>query len=170
MTSADVTDDEAKLAFFATELANGVELHLEAWMTRVIDERRRAGSQHQGSQLRNDGQVRIHLQAQRLIVEVRGLLASDIDEQRTNPLSVIRKAAIPIAAELDEAGVEHPRRDMDAKRLHPEDLFNVGPASFSEIHPDLHEPGLSWGAAKAHVHIQRRRAEAAIASSAAESP
>jgi len=76
----------------------------------------------------------------------------------------------PVIRRLDEAGVEHPRRDMDAKRLHPEDLFNVGPASFSEIHPDLHEPGLSWGAAKAHVHIQRRRAEAAIASSAAESP
>ena len=33
----------------------------------------------------------------------------------------------------------------------------VGPAAFSDVDEDLHEPGLVWGAARAHVHLRRRR-------------
>jgi putative CocE/NonD family hydrolase len=41
----------------------------------------------------------------------------------------------------------------------PDDAYDLGPASFADIDPSLHEPGLMWGAAKAHVHLARRRAE-----------
>ena len=38
-------------------------------------------------------------------------------------------------------------------------LYDLSPASFADLAPALKEPGLVWGAAKAHVHLSRRRAE-----------
>jgi hypothetical protein len=91
--------------------------------------------------------------------EVRLLLETDIDAQSTTPLSVIRRAVGPMTEVLRAQGIGEPPRDLDARRLHPDDVYDLAPASFAEIHPDLHLPGLSWGAAKAHVHLSRRRAE-----------
>jgi hypothetical protein len=60
---------------------------------------------------------------------------------------------------LDELGVGPPDRDEFARRNFPEDRYDLTPASFADVDPTLHEPGLVWGAAKAHVVLQRRRAE-----------
>jgi hypothetical protein len=38
-------------------------------------------------------------------------------------------------------------------------VYDLTPASFADVDPALHEPGLVWGAAKAHVHLARRRRE-----------
>jgi hypothetical protein len=35
----------------------------------------------------------------------------------------------------------------------------LGPATWSDVHPDLQEPGLAWGAWKAMVVLRRRRDE-----------
>jgi hypothetical protein len=35
----------------------------------------------------------------------------------------------------------------------------VVPASFADLDSTVHEPGIVWGAAKAHVVLRRRRAE-----------
>ena len=40
----------------------------------------------------------------------------------------------------------------------PDDVYDLAPATFDDVSPDLHDPGLRWGAAKAHVHLKRRRA------------
>ena len=58
---------------------------------------------------------------------------------------------------LREAGVEPAERDEFATRAFPDDAYDLAPASFADVHPSLHEPGLVWGAAKAHVHLRRRR-------------
>jgi hypothetical protein len=50
-------------------------------------------------------------------------------------------------------------RDETDERLFPEDVYGLGPASFADIDPSVHEPGVAWGAAKAYVHLARRRAE-----------
>jgi hypothetical protein len=42
-------------------------------------------------------------------------------------------------------------------RSFPDDVYDLTPASFADVDPALHEPGLVWGAAKAHVHLARRR-------------
>ncbi len=44
-------------------------------------------------------------------------------------------------------------------RLSSGNEVGLAPASFADLHPDLHEPGLVWGAAKAHVVLARRRRE-----------
>jgi hypothetical protein len=43
------------------------------------------------------------------------------------------------------------QRDADAERLFPDDPYDLTPGSFADIDPELHDPGLLWGAAKAHV-------------------
>ena len=52
-----------------------------------------------------------------------------------------------------------PRRDEFAERTFPDDVYDLSPASFADVDPALHEPGLMWGAAKAHVILHRRRSE-----------
>ena len=41
----------------------------------------------------------------------------------------------------------------------PDDPYDLTPGSFADVDPSLHEPGLVWGAAKAHVVLARRRRE-----------
>ena len=87
------------------------------------------------------------------------LLALDIDEQRTGPLALIRQA-VPYPTEvLRAAGVPPVDRDEFAARQFPDDVYDLAPTSFGELDPDLQEVGLVWGAAKAHVHLSRRRAD-----------
>jgi hypothetical protein len=89
--------------------------------------------------------------------ELRALLAVDIDEQRINPLTLLRRAVRYPAAVLADAGVPPIVRDEQSERMFPDDIYGLSPASFADIDASLHEPGLAWGAAKAHVHLARRR-------------
>jgi hypothetical protein len=48
-------------------------------------------------------------------------------------------------------------RDEFQIRNFPDDDYDLTPAAFADVDPAHHEPGLVWGAAKAHVHLARRR-------------
>ena len=89
--------------------------------------------------------------------EVRHLLSLDVDAQRTNPLSVVRSAVRYPTEVLRSAGVPPVRRDEFAERAFPDDIYDLSPASFADVDPSLHEPGVVWGAAKAHIHLTRHR-------------
>lgn len=89
--------------------------------------------------------------------DLRSLFATDIDEQRTGPLEVLRSAVVFPTRVLGELGVPPVDRDDFERRAFPGDVYGLSPASFSDVDEVLHEPGLAWGAAKAHTHLQRRR-------------
>lgn len=90
---------------------------------------------------------------------VRDLLAQDVDEQHANPLALVRRAVSYATEVLRVAGVPPVVRDEFDERAFPEDIYALTPASFAEVDPALHEPGLMWGAAKAHAHLTRRRGQ-----------
>lgn len=90
---------------------------------------------------------------------VRALLATDVDVQQGNPLSVLRWLVHHPTAVLRRAGARPVPRDEFSERNFPDDVYDLTPASFADVDPALHEPGLEWGAAKAHVHLARRRRE-----------
>jgi hypothetical protein len=46
-----------------------------------------------------------------------------------------------------------------ANRQVPDDLYGLGPATWSDIDPAMHDPGIAWGAWKAMTVLQRRRDE-----------
>lgn len=152
MSSTESISDDDKLAAYAEALRAGLVTHTGDWVERVI-------VAHVGPDRSPAIVASLMTDVDRALVDVGALLATDIDAQRANPLAMIRSLVAPITAALRDAGVASVNRDPDAQRLFPNDLFDLTPGAFSDVHPDLHMPGLAWGAAKAHVHIQRRRAE-----------
>jgi hypothetical protein len=151
--------DAAALAGYADALAAGVEEALPGWVDRSVrgvlaaqglpvDAAVEAGIASAAAAARDDGMPRL-----------RALLATDIDDQRTNPLAVLRTLVPHLTAVLQAAGAHPLARDEFAARNFPDDVYDLTPASFAAVDPALHDPGLAWGAAKAHVHLARRRRE-----------
>ncbi len=153
----DASQDEQMLATHAAALADAIEAALPGWSERKVVELVTA---YRGSA--DDG-VRARARAAgeeataEIGPEVRALLAADVEEQRGNPLAIARRAVRFPTAVLRDAGVPEVLRDEFAERAFPDDVYDLSPASFAELDPSVHEPGLAWGAAKAHVVLARRR-------------
>jgi hypothetical protein len=94
-----------------------------------------------------------------VLAQLEALLATDVDEQRTNPLSLYRAAVGDATDLLQRHGVPTPAPDAFAAEHFPDDPYRLGPATWSDVDPDLHTPGLTWGAWKAMTVLQRRRDE-----------
>ena len=170
----DVAADEARLAEIAAALAAGVEAALGPWVQRCVVRR---CSEWQGfcpPEVAEAARLAGLDAAATLGPEVAALLATDPDDQRANPLQVIRRATAWPTAVLREAGVPAVVRDDEAQRQFPDDDYDLTPANFADlevgaagnggaeggpVESGLAEAGIAWGAAKAHVVLARRRRE-----------
>lgn len=158
----ETTDEEAEaeLVAHARTLADGICDALPGWVERCVAERIEAWT---GEAPDDDVLAAAAAAGEQARLEVgvavAGVLDTDIDAQRASPLSLLRGAVRYPSAVLDEAGVPPVVRDEFAERNFPDDVYDLTPASFADVDPALHEPGLVWGAAKAHVHLRRRRRE-----------
>ena len=95
-----------------------------------------------------------------VVPRLQALLALDVDEQRLNPLALLRSAAVPYpTAVLEEAGVPPVVRDEFVERAFPADGYDLSPATWRDLDESVHEPGIVWGAVKAKTILDRRRAE-----------
>ena len=157
-TPDDPADAEA-LARYAAALADGIDAAIAGWVDRsvrrvldaqgvTVDEALAAEMAAAGERARADGAPR-----------ARRLLATDVDEQAGTPLAVLRSLVAYPTAVLRAAGARPVARDEFSARRFPADVYDLTPATFADVDPALHEPGLVWGAAKAHVHLARRRRE-----------
>jgi len=158
-TNPDLADDEARLAEYAAALADGVEAALPGWVIGSVERLLVAWSGTADAAAMDQARAAGAEAARQVGPEVRAVLLADIDEQRSNPLAVVRRAVVYPTAVLRGAGVPPVVRDTDAEARFPDDDYDLTPAAFADLDPSLHEPGLVWGAAKAHVHLARRRAE-----------
>lgn len=144
---------------YAGALADAVDAALPRWVERCV---RRLVVAHRGV-VDEEVLARARAAGEQARVEIggrlRALVALDIDEQRTNPLAVLRAAVRYPTEVLRAAGVPEVVRDEFAVRQFPDDVYDLTPASWRDIDESLHEPGMIWGAWKAHQHLQRRRAE-----------
>jgi hypothetical protein len=140
---------EAELAAHAAALADAVDDALPGWVVRSVlafDPSLRAAAEAAGERARAE-----------VGTAVRELLATDIDQQPTSPLALLRTAVRYPTEVLQAAGVPPVDRDDFAVRAFPDDVYDLSPAAFADIDPALTEPGIAWGAAKAFVHKERRR-------------
>lgn len=152
------SDDEGELARHAAALADAIEQELAPWVERSVAAIYEAYTGDPPPPTLAAAAAAAGVRAHDdLVGVVRRLLARDIDDQPTNPLSVLRSAVAYPTEVLRTAGVPPIARDGFDERNFPDDDFGLTPASFADIAPSLHEPGLVWGAAKAHVHLRRRR-------------
>jgi hypothetical protein len=87
------------------------------------------------------------------------LLRTDVDEQRDNPLAVLRAAVAHPTGVLRDAGVEPARRDEFDQRAFPDDVYGLRPSTWADVDESLQEVGIMWGAWKAAIVLHRRREE-----------
>jgi hypothetical protein len=159
-TDADDVDPELRLAAYARVLADGVKAALPGWVERCVVERIEAWTGQPPTDEVRDAAERAGDKARDEVGDaVAQTLLLDIDQQRVPPLSLLRSAVRYPTRVLRAAGVPPVVRDDFAERNFPEDPYDLTPASFADLSPELHDPGIMWGAAKAHVHLQRRRKE-----------
>jgi hypothetical protein len=155
----DDPDDAGALARYAAVLAEGIDAAIPGWIDRLV----RGVLDAQAIDVDQPLAERIMAAGRSAQAEgaprVRALLAADIDAQRGNPLSVLRRLVPHATAVLRAAGARPVARDEFSERNFPDDVYDLTPASFADVDPALHEPGITWGAAKAHVHLARRRRE-----------
>lgn len=141
----------------AAPLAEAIERALPGWVERSVA--RLATAFH--GRVDDDLRAAAAEAGQRAAVEVgrevRDLLVLDIDDQRTTPLTLLRGAVRYPTQVLQAAGVPPVVRDEAQERLFPDDDYDLAPANFSDVSPDLADAGLAWGAAKAYAHLRRRR-------------
>ena len=152
----DGRSDDQLLAAYAEALADGVERALPGWVAAAVARRL---PPDQREQRRDEITAAARAAAADVGGRVRELLLLDIDEQWTNPLSLIRSAIRYPNEILAAAGLPEVDRDGQSVRFQPDDVYDLAPASFADLAPELHDLGISWGAAKAHVHLRRRRRE-----------
>jgi hypothetical protein len=151
-------DGRGALAGYASALAQGIEDALPGWVIAGVARVYRASV---GAELPEEWCEQAAAAGARAQSEVgsrlRALLAADIDEQRTTPLALLRRAVDYPTEVLVAAGVEPVARDDYATSAFPDDCYGLTPASLADIDPGLAEMGLAWGAAKAWVHLHRHR-------------
>jgi len=147
---------DVQLPEAAAELLRVADLVTANWMRRIVlDIAVPAGVVSDRLIAELDGMV--GRETERLLDSLAELLATDVDEQRTNPLSLYRDAVGGPTGLLRAHGVAPPSEDPFASAHFPDDVYRLGPASWSEIDPDLLDPGLVWGAWKAMTILRRRR-------------
>jgi len=86
------------------------------------------------------------------------LLEADIDAQSTTPLSMVRRAVPYATRVLADAGVPAVWRDRFDQDRFPDDVYNLTPATFTDLGADVAGQAIAWGAAKAWAHRRRHAA------------
>lgn len=155
----DARSDDETYRAHARALADAVDAALASWVVRSVEQRARESGLELSPAARNAAEEAGRRCVAEVGPQVRDLLLTDPDEQRTTPLVMLRSATRYATGVLHALGVPPVDRDEFAVRAFPGDAFDLAPASFAAVDPRLQEPGLVWGAAKAHVHLARRRAE-----------
>lgn len=144
------------VAGYAAALADGIEAALPRWVERAVAGTMTAWAGSVPPEVATQAAAAADRAAAKVGPLVRALLQSDIDQQRTTPLAILRVAAVRYPTEvLVAAGVPPVVRDQAAEELFPDDRYDLVPAAFSDLDPALADVGLRWGAAKAFEHKRR---------------
>ncbi len=158
--SGDRIDELDPVAPYAADLIAAVGRVTAQWVVRSVVET--ADAVHPGAGAALVGEAaRVGEQARVELVErLTELLGRDVEAQPRGPLVVLRDAVSFPTEGLRAAGIPAVDRDEVEVRAFPDDVYGLVPASFADFHPDLSDPGVAWGAAKAHVIMARRRGQA----------
>jgi hypothetical protein len=141
----------------AAALLAAVDAALEPWLVRCVTERMVAWSGSCPPEVAGEAAGAAAEGREEVTGRLTALLETDIDEQRSTPLAVVRSAVRWPTRVLAGAGVPPVERDEFAERSFPDDVYDLSPASFADVDEQLREPALVWGAAKAFEHKRRHR-------------
>ncbi len=142
----------------AAALADAIEDVLPGWVERSVAAVLVVAGVDVDAAVRADAADAGRRAAHEVGAGVRALLALDIDEQPSTPLTLLRAAVRYPTEVLRRAGVAPVgERDDVRVRLFPDDVYDLSPAAFADVDARLTEPGLVWGASKAYEHLRRHQ-------------
>lgn len=142
---------------YAQELIDAVDAVVAAWVVRCVTEGCTSYAGTVAPEILEAAEEAGRQARVEVVTALRALLDTDVDEQRSTPLTILRAAVRHPTGVLRDAGVPPAPRDAFAVRAFPADVYGLTPASFADVDPSLAEPGLIWGAAKAMEHRRRHR-------------
>jgi hypothetical protein len=148
MENSDVNEE---LSPYASELLNAVLLSIPRWLTS------RLSLVAPGVVI--DREAIIASTTEFVREKLSELLRIDVDDQRANPLHILRQSTIFATTALSEAGIEPAHRDDFDRQSMPNDIYALGPLTWRDLSEDVHDAGITWGAWKAATVLIRRRAE-----------
>lgn len=151
--------DRGQLSDPPAALADAAAAVIEAWLVRCVADTAAAQLGACPPEVRSQAESMAAQTAPEVTARLRSVLAADVDDQRAGPLATLRTAVVHPTAVLAAAGVPEVARDEFECRAFPEDRYRLSPATWADVDPSLHEPGIVWGAWKAATVLQRRRAE-----------
>jgi hypothetical protein len=134
---------------YATEFVAVAALVVPEWIERCVS--------HFGAPIDDSARTAARAAGDEVVRRLSALLALDVEAQPTTPLSILRDATRHATGVLAAAGVAPVRRDEMRARSFPDDVYDLAPATWSDVDERLHEPGLVWGASKARAVIDRHR-------------
>lgn len=141
------------------QLIDAVRVVLPSWLERCVVDTAVRTTGSCPPALRDAAAMMAGRAAATVMHDLTALLETDVDQQSTNPLSVLRAAVVHPTAVLAAHAVPEVRRDDFAIRAFPADVYGLSPATWGDVDESLREPGLIWGAWKAKTVLDRRRAE-----------
>ena len=144
---------------YPQRLVDAVGDVVEVWLVRCVVDTAVRSTGTCSEELRTAAESMARLTGPQVMSDLSALLETDVDAQRSNPLSVFRNAVRYPTRVLRDAQFPEVRRDEFAIRSFPDDVYNLSPATFADVDERLVEPGLIWGAWKAKTILDRRRAE-----------
>lgn len=153
-----IDDDEAFFASVSEQLRDGIVAAVPGWVRSEVERLHVAWSGTLPAEVASSADDAAS-QAAAEVASVLELVLGPVGRERpTNPLAVVREVVVPHPTRvLADAGVPEVVRDDFEERNFPSDVYRLSPAAFTDLDPDLHELGLVWGAAKAKLHLARRR-------------
>ena len=137
------------------DLAGAVEAAIASWVERGVDERYRAWMGEPPAEVAEAARAAGAAARADVGPRLRALLEADIDDQRTTPLAIVREAVTYPTRVLAEARVPAVVRDRFDEERFPNDIYDLTPATFSDLGPEVADSAIAWGAAKAWEHRRR---------------
>ena len=129
------------------------------WLTARVVEVARSSGRPLSPEARARLSETVPAVAEDVLAELARLLSTDVDEQRENPLHVLRRGSRRIAEFLVAEKTPAPTRDEFEQRAMPDDIYGIGPLAWRDLGERVHEAGIEWGAWKAATVLTRRREE-----------
>ncbi len=156
-TILSVEDPELldRLRTLGDEMAEGVARTLPGWVERGVERIVGAwGRLDEGTA----AAARLETRAagitatNRVVGELRELFGTDVGDQRSTPLNVVRSAYREPTELLARLGIPGVVRDAFDERLHPDDEYDLAPRGLGDLgDSDLGAVLVAWGMTKAKV-------------------
>ena len=145
----DELSDAEKYLAYGMALRAAIETSFEPWLRATLT-------------TRFDGPMPVEVEnaitqaEERALANITRLVEADVDEPLSGPLEQLRRAVAGLGPVLDAHGFPRPNRDPYDQEMRPDDVHELGPISFMDLGEAVQTAGITWGAAKAHLHMTRR--------------